>query len=176
MAMDGPTPAVGCYDLRGEDICSYFGAFTRRQLPESALCALSLAASRFPPSHIGYMAWITAVSGTTLFAPAIRNWAIGLGTYIHGARLRRTRLRQFCPGWKPEWGRQACLDGVGSALFGRSSIPSAASRAEQFGVSDKTYSKMRDFIEGSFLICQNQYQDAIQRVMHHSFRGFREEA
>jgi hypothetical protein len=167
----GAMTDVGCYDVRGRDLRTYFGAFTRRHLPEDALCALSLASSALPDNHAGYMAWMTIISGTDLFAKQLGEWAIGLGTYIHSARFRRNRrFRAYCEGWRPEWGKRACLDGLILGLFGPNHVPGSHIRAEEFGISDNTYRKIRDFVGGATSLAAMQYEESIQWVMRRNLR------
>jgi hypothetical protein len=166
MGMD-PSTDVGCYDTRGRDLRTYYAGFTRRPMPDEAIIALSWAGSVFPDAHPGYMAWLTTVTQTDMFAARLTNWAVALGRTIAGARIRRARTRVYCEAWAPEWGRRAAIDGVILALFGRGHIPGAAVRAEEFGIARETYSKIRDFVGGSLILATNQYEDSLQWVVRH---------
>ena len=169
MGKDAPTDS-GDYDLRSRDLRTHFGAFTKKKLPNDSLCALSLACSRLPPKHIGYMAWLTVVSGTDLFAKPLADWCVGLGDHIHSVKLkRRKRFRMYCESWEPKWGRQACLHGLAVGTFGARQVPGVNVREEQFGVSGKTYQKIRDFVGGCISLGINQYEDEISRAMRLKF-------
>jgi len=150
------------YAIRGTDLRSYYAGFTRRALPEGAIWRLSLASSCLPVEHPGYMAWLTTVSGTERFCPKLQQWAIGLGATI--ARMKpklRTRARTYVASYDHSWGRQASLDGLSVALFGKDAVPATLARSEEYGCDRDAYARIRNFVAGAILLASWQYEDAL---------------
>lgn len=151
------------YDVRGQDLRSYYAGFTRRALPEGALWRLSLASSVLPEEHIGYRAWLTIASGTDRFCPELQEWAIGLGVTIAHMKPRvRQRARMYVSSYDHEWGRRASLDGLMVALFGLDSVPAIFSRAAEYDCDRDAYRRVRDFVAGAIALGVWQYEDALR--------------
>lgn len=163
MGNEAAVRAEGDWDIKGQDLRQYYAGFTRRALPDGAIWRLSLASSCLPTGHPGYMAWLTTVAGTERFVPELREWAIGLGETIAKMKPRlRLRSREYVPSYKPEWGRQASLDGLCIALFGEASVSSIRERAERFGCDREAYQRIRDFVAGALTLTIWQYEDALK--------------
>lgn len=157
------TVSGGDWDVKGPDLRSYYACFTRRALPDGAIWRLSLASSCLPMGHPGYMAWMTTVSGTEQFCPKLQQWAIGLGATIARMKPRlRTRARTYVASYEHEWGRQASLDGLSMALFGKAGMPATLARAEEFGCDRDAYARIRNFVAGAILLAAWQYEDALR--------------
>lgn len=153
----------GDYDIRGQDLRTYYACFTRRALPEGALWRLSLASSVLPEEHIGYKFWLTLVSGTDRFCPELQDWAIGLGATVARMKPRLSRrAREYVISYDHAWGQRASLDGLASALFGADQVPSVRARADEFGCDRDAYKRIRDFVAGAFTLSAWQYEDALR--------------
>lgn len=155
--------AVGDYDVKGRDLRQYYAIFTRRALPDGAIWRLALASTCLPGGHPGYMAWMTVISGTERFCPELQRWAVGLGSTVARMKPRiRKNAREFVPSYRHEWGRQASLDGLCMALFGRDKVPATLARAESLGCERASYARVRNFVAGAILLSMQQYEDALQ--------------
>ena len=149
--------------IKGGDLRQYYAGFTRRALPEGALWRLSLASSVLPQGHPGYMAWLTDVSGTERFCVELQQWAIGLGATIAVMKPRlRRRARTFVSSYDHSWGRQASLDGLYVALWGKASVPATVARADEYGCDRDAYRRIRDFVAGALILAAWQYEDALR--------------
>lgn len=154
---------VGDYDIKGPDLRSYYAGFTRRALPEGSLWRLALASSCLPTGHPGYMVWMTKSSGTERFWPALHDWAIGLSATAAVMKPRlKARRRTYVASYDHAWGRQAAIDGLNLAVFGKAYAPPIAARADEFGCDRDAYRRSRDFVAGALLLTEWQFEDALR--------------
>jgi len=159
----GKVEAVGDWDVRGQDLRTYYAGFTRRALPDGALWRLSLASSCLPERHPGYKVWLTMVSGTERFCVELQSWSVGLGATVARMKPRlNLRAREFVSSYDHAWGRQASLDGLKMALFGEENIESLRSRSDEFDCDREAYQRIRDFVAGAIVMAAWQYEDALR--------------
>ena len=153
------------WDVRGQDLDTYYASFGRRALPDGAIWRLSMASSSLPERHVGYQAWLTTVAGVRDFVPELQQWAVGLGATV--ARMK-PRGRKFVVEYDHAWGKQASLDGLKMGLFGNESVPGIRARADDFGCSWRSYQRIRDFVAASLALAIWQYRDALVWVTKRS--------
>lgn len=165
MGNESAVRAEGCWDIKGQDLRQYYAGFTRRALPDGAIWRLSMACQYLPENHVGYKVWLTLVTGTDRFVPELQEWAIALGAAIAQMKPRRNKLaRTYVPSYKPDWGRQAALDGVTQALYGEARTPPYTAQADRFGARYEAYRRIRDFVAGALMLAAGQFESELRLV------------
>ena len=153
---------AGDYDLRGSDLQTYYAQFGRRAMSDAAIWALAKAEMEMPANHIGFKAWITCVAGVESYCPELQRWAVGLAATVARMKPRlRKNARRFVVSYRPEWGRQAAIDGLSIALFGADTVPSIQSRATTLGCDWDAYQRLRDFVAGAVVMQMVEYQSEL---------------
>lgn len=160
----------GDWTLRGQDLDQRYAKFERSPLSDQEVWNLGKARIVCDGnSHIGMMLYLTSRSETTVFAHAIRDWALMVGDGIAAAmykppgakrRRRYSELAQIVL-------RQAALDGAVLAMFGPLVVPSPHERRQQFGVRDEAYRKIRDFVGGVAATLLANYSFALEYAWGH---------
>jgi len=144
---------TGDYDIRGVDLDQRYARFCTRPLSDQEIWNLSKANIVCPsPNDIGAKMYLTSRSTTTKCAVEIRNWAVALGVEIARSMYRPkggTRRVVYSRIEDPKVIRQAALDGAAIAMFGIRDIPTLWERRKQFGVDERAYRKIRDFVGGA---------------------------
>src|SRR5690625_1090283 len=140
---------VGDWDLRGVDLDSLFAA---GELSDTCLDAAIRTQARFSDKFPGWFLYRRVVSGCPLYDRQLEAWAVGCARSL--ARARTVTGHPWIAGKvraRPGWVAQAGRDALDYAIFGR--YPASASEREgYFGVSDKTYTKLRDPVAQSMWI------------------------
>ena len=151
------------FDIQTLDLAQYFAPFGRRQMPDRAIWLLSLASTTMPENSMGAEIWLARVSGTTVHAGAMQEWARGLadvlGMGIVKPKLGKRRRAMFAS-YSPAWGHVAADDGLWKAIEGRA--PSSRARAAMLGCDREAYAKMRELIHALALMQAAQYEDALR--------------
>lgn len=154
------------WDLRGESIEDYYARFGERRMPDLGIWHLSAASAKLPASHIGFQAWITMVSGVPNYRPELQRWAVALADHIGVVRVRRSRrLEPFAHSYRRDWGRQAGIDGLCIALFGRDDVPGGYRRAEQLDCDKRAFQRVRNFVTGATVLAMNEFREELSRSL-----------
>ena len=74
----------------------------------------------------------------------------------------KARRRTFVASYDHSWGRQASIDGLNQAIFGKDQVPAILARAEQYGCDRDAYQRVRDFVTGALLLTEWQFEDALR--------------
>jgi hypothetical protein len=150
------------WDIRGQDLRSYYAAFGRRAMPDGAIYTLAVAESALPDGHIGYQAWMTDVAGVPFFAPSLKAWCVSLARTAATLRpLLGKRRVTLVKSWREDWGQQAARDGLCVALFGADSVPGLEARAVQYDCRWQAYKRVRDIVAGCVLRQMQEFEDAL---------------
>lgn len=133
--------AGGDWDLRGIDLDSLFAA---DELSDTCIDAAIRTQAKFDRSFPGWLLYRRVASGTNLFDRHLEAWAVGCARGL--SRAEKVNGRAYVSAatrQKPGWVAQAGRDALDYAIFGR--FPASADEREsRFGVSHKTYIKVRD--------------------------------
>lgn len=121
--------------------------FAVDRLSDTALSAACMASRRFDARFPGWELYRTVVNGGDLYRPGLNAYAIGLGRTLAEAHTYSGRVLVKYPG---PWVSLAALDAMERCISGSFPAP-AVVRARMAGVSDKTYSRLRDILAGGFL-------------------------
>ena len=147
------------YAERGKDLRQRFAIFGRKTLDDHHHSILQLACSVMPENHIGCKLWLTQVSGTHIYADALKVWS---REFCHAICTMKPLRRNGKPypiltAYSPVWGDWAALDGLVIATgFGRR-VP-ALEREETLGVNRKAYTKARNLVAGALLEQASQFE------------------
>lgn len=132
---------AGDWDLRGIDLDTLFAA---PELSDTCIDAAIRTQARFSEKFPGWFLYRRVVSGCPLYDRQLEAWAVGCARQL--ARSRRLTGHPWIAGKaraKAGWVAQAGRDALYYVIYGK--YPdSAAAREALFGVSDKTYVKLRD--------------------------------
>lgn len=143
--------ADGDWQVRGIVARGYDLMFAPDELSDSAITAASWARGRFNSPFPGWEAYRVVINGAPRFHGLLIEYATGVGLALLDSPKVPVRR-------KGAWVVQASQDAMGKAICG--SFPAAASwRADEYGISDKTYARVRAAIA-------REYTDAIE-----DFRG-----
>lgn len=147
--MTAAVAPVGDWDLRGVDLDSLFAV---AQLSDTCIDAAIRTQARFSDKFPGWLLYRRVVSGCTLYDRQLEAWAVGCARGL--ARARTVTGHPWIAGRaraKPGWVAQAGRDALDYAVYGMYPA-SAAEREARFGISDKTYAKLRDPVAQSMWI------------------------
>lgn len=141
------------YDVRGTDLDQRYARWCLRPLTDQEIWNLGKASIVCPSPHgIAAKMFLTSRSTTVEWAEEIRDWAAALGNEIakamylpKGGKRRVIYSRIESESVR----RQAALDGVAIALFGVHATPTLWERRTRFGVDERAYRKIRDFVGGA---------------------------
>jgi len=141
METNKPAQIGGDWDLRGVSLDSIFAA---NELSDTAIDAVIRTSARFDSSFPGWLLYRRVASGSNLFDRQLEAWAIGCARAL--SRAEQVNGRSYVSGAtrrKPGWVAQAGRDALDYAIFGK--FPATVDEREaRFGVSHKTYRKLRD--------------------------------
>ena len=135
-----------------------FARFGLRPITDADVWALSMATMVMPDGNPGAEAYLSQVSGTTLFAERLTIWGRVVALGISGARYKArngVRRRALVESYDESWGRHAVADGLTLALYGRA--------ADEIGKSkDQGYRRIRDFVGGALVDAIAEFSIALQ--------------
>lgn len=132
--------AVGDWTLRGVDADQVFAS---QQLSDTAMTAAVRVTARFDPSFPGWQLYRRVVAGTDLFDRNLESWAVTTARMLSRMQKRGGREYIQAARRRPDWIAQAGRDALDFVVYGRYAA-GLAERAERFGVSPKTYQRIRD--------------------------------
>lgn len=151
--------AMGDWHVRGIRARGFDLMFAPDELSDSALSAVSRAQSRFEMPFPAWQAYRKIMNGTRVHDRELVEYATGVGLAMVFAVRRDGRVLVRKPGI---WMVQATQDAMARAIVG--SYPAAASwREDEFGVSRRTYSRIRDAIAREFMGAIDDFQ----ALIHH---------
>lgn len=139
--------AAPSYDDIQAGLDARFARFCLRPLTDAEVWALSAATMVMPDGNPGVDAYLSQVTGTTLFAERLTVWGRIVGVGIANARWKApsgVRRRAYVEGYNPAWGRYAVADGLTLALYGH-----AADHLGKAGANHQGYIRIRDFVGGA---------------------------
>lgn len=149
--------AVGDWQLRGIKARGYDLMFAPDELSDSAITAALRAQAKFRSPFPAWEAYRAILNGHPSYFPGLIEYATGVGLALMSAVRPDGRLLIRKPG---AWTVQAAQDAMAQAVAG--SYPAAASwRAHEFGISDKTYSRVRRAIAEEFNDAIRNFQEMI---------------
>lgn len=157
--------AAPTYDDIQAGLDSRFARFGLRPLSDSDVWALSMAAMVMPDGNPGAEAYLSQVTGTSLFAGRLTLWgrvvAIGIASAGYKA-ADGSRRRTYVEGYDEAWGRFAVADGLTLALYGREWLEAGiGERCNQLGCGKQAYQRIRDFVAGALLNAIAEYRVAL---------------
>jgi len=155
----GAPDASGDWQVRGIVARGCDLMFAPDELSDSAITAASWAQAVFDSPFPSWEAYRVVVNGDPRFHGALVEYATGVGL----AMLLSHHIRK-----KGAWVVQASQDAMGKAICG--SFPAAASwRADEYGISDKTYARVRAAIAKEYMSAIEDFRgvlwDAAARVL-----------
>lgn len=141
-----------------EALDTRYARFGLRPLSDADVWALGMAAMVMPDGSPGAEAYLSQVSGTTLFAGRLTLWgrvvALGIASARHKAK-DGTRRRAYVESYDQAWGRYAVADGLTLALYGKA--------ADAIGKSkDQGYRRIRDFVGGALTDAITEFRFALE--------------
>lgn len=132
--------AVGDWSLRGVDADQVFAS---QQLSDTAMTAAVRVTAKFDPSFPGWQLYRRVVAGTDLFNRELEDWAVSTAWMLATAHKVKGREYVKASSRRPDWVAQAGLDALDHVVCGRYAA-GLGDRADAFGVSPKTYQRIRD--------------------------------
>lgn len=141
MSVESAITVQADYAVRGVDLDSLFAVDA---LSDTCIDAAIRTTAKFDNSFPGWLLYRRVVSGSNLFDRQLEAWAIGCARAL--SRAEQINGRAYISGAtrrKSAWVAQAGRDALDYAIFGRYAA-SADEREQRFGVSHKTYCKVRD--------------------------------
>jgi hypothetical protein len=138
--MNAIPQAVGDWSLRGVDADQVFAS---QQLSDTAMTAAVRVTARFDPSFPGWQLYRRIVAGTNLFDRELERWATSTAWMLATAHKVRGREYVKASSRRPDWVAQAGRDALDYVVCGRYAS-GLVDRADAFGVSPKTYQRIRD--------------------------------
>lgn len=132
--------AVGDWSLRGVDADQVFAS---QQLSDTAMTAAVRVTAKFDPSFPGWQLYRRVVAGTDLFNRELEDWAASTAWMLATAHKVKGREYVKASSRRPDWVAQAGLDALDHVVCGRYAA-GLGERADAFGVSPKTYQRIRD--------------------------------
>jgi hypothetical protein len=132
--------AVGDWSLRGVDADQVFAS---QQLSDTAMTAAVRVTTRFDPAFPGWQLYRRVVAGTNLFDRQLEDWATSTAWMLATAHKVRGREYVKASSRRHDWVAQAGLDALDHVVCGRYAA-GLGERADAFGVSPKTYQRIRD--------------------------------
>lgn len=148
---------VGDYDVRGVRQRGRDVLFAPDELGDWARSAAMMAQKRFHSPFPGWAVYRTIVNGTMGYVPDLWEYAEGIGRAL--AASHRASGHRFVREPGP-WMKQASRDAMFRCIQGAFPV-AACHRTEQFGVSDKTYTRLRNALAGGFLLGLASYKDEL---------------
>lgn len=146
------------HDIDGQDLDQRFARFGLRHLTDAEVWALSMATMVLPDGSPGPEGYLSKVSGTTLFAPRLMEWGMGVAAGISQAGYMArngSRRRAYVEGYDPAWGRYAVADGLTLAMYGHA--------ADAIGKGkDQGYRRIRDFVGGALVSAITEFVVALE--------------
>jgi len=137
----------GDWAVRGIRARGYDLMFAPDELSDTAISAASCAQARFRKPFPAWEAYRKLINGTSKHDVALVEYATGVGLAMLLAVRRDGRRLVRKPG---AWAIQAAQDAMARTITGSYPEP-ALWRAEECGVSDKTYSRLRDAMAREFM-------------------------
>lgn len=152
------------HDIDGQDLDQRFAQFGRRHLSDAEVWALSMATMMMPDGSPGPEGYLSKVSGTTLYAPRLMAWGLGVASGISqaGYMARNGRRRRaYVEGYDEAWGRYAVADGLTLVLYGHAE-KNAADRVSRLGCGRQAFERIRDFVAGALLSAIAEFVVALE--------------
>lgn len=140
------------------DIDERFARFGLRPLSDADVWALGMATMVMPDGNPGAEAYLSQVSGTTLFAERLTIWGrvVALGIAQGGYKAPNGhRRRAYVEGYDESWGRYAVADGLTLALYGHAA--DAIDKGKEQG-----YRRIRDFVGGALVNAIAEFRIALE--------------
>lgn len=118
-------------------------AFATQQLSDTAWTAAACVTAKFDPSFPGWELYRRIVAGVTLFDGDLEQWAVSTAWML--ATVHKVKGREYvkASSRRFDWVAQAGRDALDYVVCGRYA-DGLAERADAFGVSPKTYQRIRD--------------------------------
>jgi hypothetical protein len=137
----------GDWVVRGIRARGYDLMFAPDELSDTAISAALRAQARFPKPFPAWEAYRKLVNGTSRHDASLVEYATGVGLAMSLAVRRDGRRLVRKPG---AWVVQAAQDAMARVVVGSYPEP-ALWRAEEYGLSNKTYSRLRDALVREFM-------------------------
>lgn len=135
--------AEGDWQVRGLVARGYDLMFAPDELSDSAITAAQWAQAAFRSPFPAWQAYRVIVNGAPMFHGKLVEYATGVGLALLRSASLPVRKRGV-------WFVEASQDAMGKAISG--SFPAPASwRAEEYGISDKTYARVRVTIAKEYI-------------------------
>lgn len=146
--MSDATKMQQAFESRGNDYDAAFATakfYTDGGLGSQCHKAITLTAERFSPLFPGWPLYFRVVSGDGLYDRLLEAYAINMGRALSRASTKTGRKFIGKATRGNAWIRQASLDALDMALFGKV-VVGAKARAKEFEISHLTYRKIRNTV------------------------------
>lgn len=148
--------AEGDWQVRGLVARGYDLMFAPDELSDSALSAVQWAMEQYDTPFPAWQAYRVIVNGAPMFHGELVEYATGVGLAM--LRSPSASVRK-----KGVWFVEASQDAMGKAISG--SFPAPASwRAEEYGISDKTYARIRVAIAREYVSAIEDFRSKLHEA------------